>query len=138
MNIKVKDLMVEKVVTASPDDNTLELKRIMNERRIHAIPVVEDGEPVGMITSTDLLRKGNENRRVGFAMTTKVYTVPEYSDISVAARGMRNHHIHHVVVTHEKSVIGVLSSFDLLRLVEDHRFQMKNPSTPSKKAAKRA
>ena len=50
---------------------------------------------------------------------------------------MRNHQIHHLVVTHEQKIVGVLSAFDLLKLVEDHRFVMKNPSTPSKKKPKR-
>ena len=72
-------------------------------------------------------------------MTEKVYTVPKYDDVSTAARVMRNHHIHRVVVTHEQAVVGVLSSFDLLKLVEGHRFVAKNAPTPSKrKGSKRA
>jgi hypothetical protein len=38
-----------------------------------------------------------------------------------------------VVVTHEKKVVGVLSSFDLLKLVEGHRFVAKNPPTESRR-----
>jgi signal-transduction protein with cAMP-binding, CBS, and nucleotidyltransferase domain len=50
---------------------------------------------------------------------------------------MRNHHIHHLVVTHENEIVGVLSSFDLLQLVEDHRFAIKNPPTSSKRGGKK-
>jgi signal-transduction protein with cAMP-binding, CBS, and nucleotidyltransferase domain len=50
---------------------------------------------------------------------------------------MRNHHIHHVIVTHEQRIVGIISSFDLLKLVEDHRFVMKNAPTLSKKAGGR-
>jgi CBS domain-containing protein len=65
--------------------------------------------------------------------------VPKYDDVSIAARVMRNHRIHHVVVTHEQAVVGVLSAFDLLKLVEGHRYVAKNPPTPSRrKVAKRA
>jgi signal-transduction protein with cAMP-binding, CBS, and nucleotidyltransferase domain len=71
-------------------------------------------------------------------MTEKVYTIPMYNDVHHAARLMRNHKVHHVVVTHEKKVVGILSSFDLLKLVEDHRFVMKAaPSKPTKKKSKR-
>ena len=70
-------------------------------------------------------------------MTTKVYTVPMYSDVYIAARVMRNHKINHLIVTDEKKIVGVLSAHDLLRLVEDHRFVMKNAPTPSRKKAKR-
>jgi signal-transduction protein with cAMP-binding, CBS, and nucleotidyltransferase domain len=47
---------------------------------------------------------------------------------------MRNHKIHHLIVTHEQKVVGIISSFDLLTLVEDHRFVMKNAPTPNHKS----
>jgi len=53
--------------------------------------------------------------------------------VSIAARVMRNHGIHRVVVTHEKKVVGMLSAFDLLKLVEDHRYVAKNAPTRSKR-----
>jgi signal-transduction protein with cAMP-binding, CBS, and nucleotidyltransferase domain len=59
--------------------------------------------------------------------------------VSTAARIMRNHKIHRVVVTHEHQVAGVLSAFDLLKLVEDHRFVAKNaPTVPKRGGSKRA
>lgn len=52
---------------------------------------------------------------------------------------MRNHEIHRVVVTHEHRVVGVLSAFDLLELVEDHRFVTSNaPTVPGRVGSKRA
>ena len=65
--------------------------------------------------------------------TGKVYTVPKYDDVSVAARVMRNHKIHRVIVTHEQEVVGVLSAFDLLELVEGHRWIAKNPPSESRR-----
>ena len=41
------------------------------------------------------------------------------------------------LVTHEQRVVGLLSAFDLLKLVEDHRFAMKNPPTPRKRGSGR-
>jgi len=86
---------------------------------------------VGMVTATDLLEGPDDSKPVRTICSEKVFSVPQYSGVHVAARTMRNNHIHHLVVTHEKKVVGVLSSFDLLKLVEEHRFTMKNP--PQKK-----
>ena len=58
--------------------------------------------------------------------------MPAYNDVSAAARVMRKHRIHHVVVTHEKSVVGIISSLDLLKLVEGHRFTAKKAPAPRK------
>ena len=39
--------------------------------------------------------------------------------------------------THEQKVVGLVSSFDLLKLVEEHRFTMKNPPAAPKRRPKR-
>ena len=46
---------------------------------------------------------------------------------------MRKNKIHHVVVTDNKKVVGLISSFDLLSLVDGKRFQLKQAPTQSKK-----
>ena len=67
-------------------------------------------------------------------MTGSVTVVPAYNDASVAARIMRKRKIHHVIVTHEKKVVGIISSFDLLKLVEGRRFLANNAPTSAKHA----
>ena len=109
-------------------------RRLLQRNGIGSVPVVDaEGHPVGIISASDLIPELNGNSPIRSIMTDKVYTVPEYDDVSVAARIMRNHGIHHVVVTHEQKIVGIISSFDLLKLVEDHRFVAKNAPTPSRR-----
>lgn len=138
MNVTIDDIMVKQVMTATPHQTVGHVRGVMREHGVSALPVVgPDNEPVGIVTVTDLLEDRPDGAPISTFMTEKVYTVPQYDQPHVAARVMRNHHIHHVVVTHEKKVVGILSTFDLLRLVEDHRFTMKQAPTPSKKGTKR-
>lgn len=131
--VKVSDLMSEEIVVADADESVGTVRERMVSHGIHALPIVDsEGHAVGMVTSTDLLSGPDEDRPVSNICSEKVYTVPKYSAVHTAARTMRNHHIHHLVVTHEKKVVGVLSSFDLLRLVEDHQFTLKNPKGKKK------
>jgi len=126
MNVKIKDLMVEQVITAQPHHSVEHVRGLMERNHISAVPVVgPEGEAVGIVSATDLIADPKAGTPVSQIMTERVYTVPAYNDAHVAARVMRNHKIHHVVVTHEKEVVGIISSFDLLQLVEDHRFVMK-------------
>ncbi len=134
MNTKVNELMSASVLTAEPHHSVDHVRKILEKNRISSLPVVNtDGEPVGIISATDLAHDLKPGSPISRIMTEKVYVVPKYEDVSIAARVMRNHKIHHVVVTHEKQVVGMLSAFDLLKLVESHRYVEKNPPTESKR-----
>ncbi len=54
--IKVKEVMTKKVITTTPDGTIEDAAVLMAENRIRALPVVEDGKVVGIITGTDLFR----------------------------------------------------------------------------------
>ncbi len=133
MNVKIEDLMTSSIISTQPHISIGHVKDIFKTNKIQSIPITDkDKKVVGIVTVNDVLGQ-NDSSPISTVMSEKVYTVPLYSDISLAARIMRNHHIHHVVVTHEQEIAGMLSAYDLLRLVEDHRFVMKNAPTPSKK-----
>jgi CBS domain-containing protein len=138
MNVKIDELMTKQVVTAQPHMTVEHVQGMIRKNKIGAIPVVNgDQEPIGIISATDLTSDLKPASPISSVMTKKVYTVPQYDDASIAARVMRNHQIHRVVVTHEKKLVGMLSAFDLLKLVEDHRFVAKNAPTAPKKTARR-
>lgn len=138
MNVKVQELMTASVVTAQPHMSVEHLRGMLERNKIGAIPVVDsESRPVGILSTSDLVGHLKPGSPVSSVMTEKVYTVAQYDDVSTAARVMRNHRIHRVVVTHEQRVVGVLSAFDLLKLVEEHRFVVKNSPTVSKRKGTR-
>lgn len=53
--IKVRDMMVSSVTTVPPDATVLEAARTMREGYLGCLPVVADGELVGIITGSDML-----------------------------------------------------------------------------------
>jgi CBS domain-containing protein len=101
---------------------------------VKALPVAgPDGELLGIVTSTDVLSAKKDASPIKTIMTEDVTTIPEYADVSKAARTMRNKQVHHLVVTHEGKIHGILSTYDLLKLVEEHRFVPKNaPKAPGR------
>ncbi len=131
--------MTESVVTTQPHKSVEHVRQLIERNKVSAIPVVDsEGQPVGIVSATDLVPELNGNSPVSTIMTEKVLA-PKYDEVSIAARIMRNHNIHRVVVTHEQQVVGVLSAFDLLKLVEGHRFVAKNAPTQSRRrGSKRA
>ncbi len=54
-SIPVSEIMERKPVTASPDTTTLEAINRMRSNRVSALPVVQDGQLVGLVSETDFM-----------------------------------------------------------------------------------
>ena len=60
-NLKVKDIMVQRVVTCLPQDTILEVVKLMKNKRLRRLPVVNtQGKLVGIVTNFDLALFGWE------------------------------------------------------------------------------
>ena len=55
-HLTVGDVMVRDVITVPPDLPATKAAQLMLERRIHRLPVVEDGKLVGIVSSFDFTR----------------------------------------------------------------------------------
>jgi CBS domain-containing protein len=53
----VKDLMRREFPVATPETTIAELARMMVEQRVPGVPVVKDGELVGIVTEGDLIQR---------------------------------------------------------------------------------
>ena len=51
----IEQVMTKNVVTVAPETSIKEASQILAKREFHALPVVEDGLLVGIVTTTDLL-----------------------------------------------------------------------------------
>jgi CBS domain-containing protein len=54
--IAIKEIMTEKVITISPDASVKDAARLMMDKKIGCLPVVEEGGLIGLVTETDMLR----------------------------------------------------------------------------------
>lgn len=53
--IKVKDFMTRIVVTVTPNSTLSDVADIFRANRFHAVPVVDDGKVVGIVTTHDVI-----------------------------------------------------------------------------------
>jgi len=51
-------------------------------------------------------------------MTSPLHTLEPGAEVAVAARLMREHGHHHVVILDQGRIVGIVSSLDLLRVIE--------------------
>ncbi len=55
-HVWVEEIMSRTIYSADETATLRELCAIMNERRVHRLPILRDGRLVGLVTATDLIR----------------------------------------------------------------------------------
>lgn len=132
----VSTYMTKPVISVSPDTPIEEVYRVLTERGISCVPVVEsDGRAVGVLSRTDLLKLGRVSngalsrvRALSWPAATAaekmhvgVVAVTAQTPVATAARMMAKQRIHRVFVTDGAEPLGVLSTKELLLAIRDRR-----------------
>ena len=119
--MSVVRLCDQESATIPPQFTAAEAIRLMVERRVGAVVVVDDNRVVGIFTERDVLRKlalsgrGPDKVPVADLMTSPVETVPPEASPGEALGKMIEHHFRHLPVVDSKGRLrGVLSIRNLL------------------------
>ena len=128
---KVSEIIGKKggdVATVGREDTAIRAVEIMNERRIGAVVVVNDGKVVGIFTERDLLNrivaKGLDAAasRVKDVMSTPVACCRLSTDVTEAQSVMTNKRVRHLPVVEGDELVGIVSIGDLMaRQVSDQQ-----------------
>lgn len=122
MPVTVAHVMTHNVIFAAPDHTIAHVRELMVGKKIHALPVVAQNRQVqGIVTTIDLAANLHDDTPVSDVMSEKVIRLSATKPVSEAARLMREHHVHHLVVADKDTVVGILSSYDLLKLIEEQK-----------------
>lgn len=120
MSVSVAHVMSTKVFLASLDHSVDDVRKLMASKQINAVPVVgKNRKLMGIVTTTELARRLDGDESVGHVMNDMFGTISATETAGEAARLMRNRRIHHLIVTEGDTAVGIVSSHDLLRLVEE-------------------
>jgi len=123
--LKVSEVMTPKVIAISPDRSVAEAARIMKERDIGSVVVMEGEKLVGIVTERDIITRfvakedgrKPEDVKVEEIMTKNPVLIGESEDLIEAARIMSEKNIRRlVVVNREGKVVGIISARDIVRV----------------------
>lgn len=113
--IRVKDIMHG--VTPVPMESSItEVAKIMNRKLIGSVLVVKDGEPVGMLTERDILRKvvakGKDPRTTSIyeVMSSPLITTHKDTALPEALKIFRKHYIRRLLITDDDGkIVGIIT-----------------------------
>ncbi len=147
MNLTAADVMTRDVVTVHPNDSLKRAARIMLERDVSGLPVVDNqGHVVGVVSEGDLIRpdemaerrarwwldvlaEGEQlspeflaaiqavNRPVSKVMRTDVVSIGEHAPLREVAELIMRQNIRRVLVMDGPKLVGVVARRDLVKVL---------------------
>ena len=120
------------LVSVAPNATVLEALKVMAEKEIGAVVVLEDGHLVGIFSERDYARKvvlqgkASKDTPVREIMTDKVVCVRPEQSIDDCMGLMTDKRIRHLPVLEHKKVIGVISIGDVVKeMLSEKEFVIK-------------
>jgi len=121
MNEAVSTIMTKELITVHPDDKLSMVLEAFKTKKIHHLPVIEDGKLVGLITTSDLMWLNRSfddysSIQVSDVMTRKLATLEPSAKIGTAAEIFLENWFHALPIVDENELlVGIVTSFDILR-----------------------
>lgn len=126
--VTVSQLMTKEVVTVEAGTPVVETAKVMADRKIGSVLIQDNGEIVGIVTESDIVRKvvgaglGPYFVPVEQIMSTPVVGIDQRRPITDAADLMERHGTRYLAVEQSGAIVGVLSVRDLLHPVSIDEF----------------
>ncbi|KAA3662567.1 MAG: CBS domain-containing protein [Chloroflexi bacterium] len=142
--LSVKELMTPNPITVSPDTPLSQVMQLMQKDGFRQVPVVEDGELVGIITDRDVRlavklspdQQEHEEQKKKLAllltkdfMTPGPVTVPVSLPAYRAAEMLRLYKFGALIVVENDEIVGIISVTDFLK---SFTMQHQRPSNKPK------
>ncbi|OPY24557.1 MAG: Inosine-5'-monophosphate dehydrogenase [Methanobacterium sp. PtaU1.Bin242] len=124
--MKVKEAMNQGVITIDSDTAPLEAFQKMYKEGIRRLFVMDDEEPVGVVSYSDLIgilgsikpsKEEKNSLKIADIMSEDIMTVSADDNIEDAANLMVRADISGLMVMEDKKPVGVITKTDICRLV---------------------
>ncbi len=141
----ISSIMTKKVITVTPKESLVEVKKIFDSHNIHHLPVVHYKKIVGIISQSDFLyflhgyvpsaleKLVESNRLKAFCaediMTKKMAKVNQDDTIRTALEVFRLNRFHALPVVEEDELIGIVTTFDIIDAIAKEPIQLEDYKT---------
>lgn len=131
----VEQLLADKgytLWTIAPEDTVYQAIKLMADKNIGAVPVVQDNRLVGILSERDYTRKivlqdrSSKHTRVAEIMTTNVCYISPRIGVDECMRIMSKHHFRHLPVVLDNEVIGMVSVIDVVKVIINNQKDIIN------------
>jgi len=123
----------DQIWSVEPKTSIFEALKIMSDKEIGALLVIEDEKLVGIFSERDYARKvilkgkSSKNTQVGELMTKKVLYIDPEKTINDCMAIMTDKHIRHLPVIENDKVIGMVTIGDVInQIISEQEFTIQH------------
>jgi CBS domain-containing protein len=108
------------VWSIGPNEMVIDAIRLMDDKNVGALPVLDSGTLVGIVSERDYTRKiivkgrSSKDTPVSDIMTKELLTVKPSNSVTECMRIMTEKHVRHLPVLEGTNLVGVLSIGDVV------------------------
>ena len=124
---RCREIMTRNVKTASREMTLRDVAALMRDGDMGAMPVVENGKLVGIVTDRDIVVRAIAEGRdatvpIGEVMTTEVFSARENDFVFEAIRLMGDRQVRRVPIINDAGeLVGIIAMADVALETEDER-----------------
>jgi CBS domain-containing protein len=124
---RCREIMTSNVTTANREMSLREIAVLMRDGDCGAMPIVEDGKLVGIVTDRDIVVRAiadgkDATAKIGDAMTTGIFSVKPDDFVFEAIRLMGDKQVRRIpVVSENGELAGIIAMADVALEMEDER-----------------
>ena len=117
--MKVRDIMTKEVTLVTAAQPITDVAHMMRQLDIGSLPVVQDGQLIGIITDRDIVVRAVSERAdprsmtVGDIASRDLVTIGPEQDLDEAVALMSRHRVRRLPVVQGRTLVGVLAQADV-------------------------
>jgi len=117
-NEPIRTIMSERIIHGTTDQSIADIARLLLSTGVGGVPLIDEREQVvGMVSERDFISyiPPSTGTPVSYHMTRHVITAEPELQIREAARRMISRGVQRLPVVHERELVGIVTSVDVLR-----------------------
>ena len=120
--VPILEIMTKKPVTVGADVSVVEAARMMKDRKVGSLVVLDGETPIGIVTERDMVTKVMaEGRSVGETkvldvMSTPLVSIHPHMEVAEAAKRMASLNIRRLAVVDGGKLVGLVTENDILAI----------------------
>ena len=122
---QIRDIMEKDVITIENDKTAQDAAKIIAEKDISFLVIMNEGSPQGVLSESDFVRKiAAEDKKaseikISEIMSYKFRSVGPTTTIEDAIQKMLNNNIRRLIIIDDEKLVGVITQTDLASYLRD-------------------